>query len=296
MFAHGYQTLTDGAEVVYQVSEAYTPGTERGLRHDDPALGLRWPLPVSVLSRQGRRLAAAGTPVILVDRALEQRQREGRPVRVAMVGAGFMGRGVAAQIIRSTPGMELVAVSNRHLAGAERAYREAGVDELRVVDDAAGPRPRDRRRRAGRHRGRRGTVRRRRGRRRLRRHGCRGVRGRRDAGRLRARQARRHDERRARRHGRAAAQGPRGRGGCRLQRRRRRPAGGAAEPAPLRPGHRPDPAGLRQHQGPAGRVPEPDHAGGLRPRRGARTRTWSPASPTARRCPSSRPSSPTRPG
>jgi dTDP-4-dehydrorhamnose 3,5-epimerase len=52
MFAHGYQTLTDGAEVSYQVSEAYTPGTERGLRHDDPALGLAWPLPVSVLSEK----------------------------------------------------------------------------------------------------------------------------------------------------------------------------------------------------------------------------------------------------
>jgi dTDP-4-dehydrorhamnose 3,5-epimerase len=50
MFAHGYQALTDGAEVTYQVSEAYTPGTERGLRHDDPALGLHWPLPVSVIS------------------------------------------------------------------------------------------------------------------------------------------------------------------------------------------------------------------------------------------------------
>ncbi len=50
MFAHGYQTLVDGAEVTYQVSEAYTPGTERGLRHDDPRLGLAWPLPVTVLS------------------------------------------------------------------------------------------------------------------------------------------------------------------------------------------------------------------------------------------------------
>lgn len=50
MFAHGYQTLTDGAEVSYQVSEAYTPGAECGLRHDDPALGLVWPLPVSVIS------------------------------------------------------------------------------------------------------------------------------------------------------------------------------------------------------------------------------------------------------
>jgi len=50
MFAHGYQTLVNGAEVTYQVSEAYTPGTERGLRHDDPRIGLAWPLPVAVLS------------------------------------------------------------------------------------------------------------------------------------------------------------------------------------------------------------------------------------------------------
>ena len=50
LFAHGYQTLTDGAEVSYQVSAAYAPGTERGLRHDDPALGLTWPLPVTVIS------------------------------------------------------------------------------------------------------------------------------------------------------------------------------------------------------------------------------------------------------
>lgn len=50
MFAHGYQALEDGSEVVYQVNEAYTPGTERGLRHDDPDLGLSWPLPVTVIS------------------------------------------------------------------------------------------------------------------------------------------------------------------------------------------------------------------------------------------------------
>ena len=49
-FAHGYQALTDGAEVTYQVSAAYTPGSERGLRHDDPALGITWPLPVTVIS------------------------------------------------------------------------------------------------------------------------------------------------------------------------------------------------------------------------------------------------------
>jgi dTDP-4-dehydrorhamnose 3,5-epimerase len=50
LFAHGYQTLTDGAEVAYQVGEMYTPGYERGIRYNDPALGIRWPLPVAVIS------------------------------------------------------------------------------------------------------------------------------------------------------------------------------------------------------------------------------------------------------
>ena len=50
LFAHGYQALTDGAEVSYQVGEFYTPGYERGLRYDDPALNIAWPLPVSAIS------------------------------------------------------------------------------------------------------------------------------------------------------------------------------------------------------------------------------------------------------
>ena len=48
--AAGYQTLADDTEVAYQVSEFYTPETERGVRHDDPALGIAWPLPVSEIS------------------------------------------------------------------------------------------------------------------------------------------------------------------------------------------------------------------------------------------------------
>jgi dTDP-4-dehydrorhamnose 3,5-epimerase len=50
LFAHGYQTLTPNAEVVYQVSEFYTPGYEKGLRYNDPALGIHWPLSISEIS------------------------------------------------------------------------------------------------------------------------------------------------------------------------------------------------------------------------------------------------------
>lgn len=52
MFAHGYQALTDDAEVTYQVGEFYTPGYERGLRYNDPLLGISWPLSVSEISEK----------------------------------------------------------------------------------------------------------------------------------------------------------------------------------------------------------------------------------------------------
>ena len=53
-FAHGYLTLTDDAEVEYQVSEFYTPNTEHGFRHDDPRLGIAWPRPVTLVSDKDR--------------------------------------------------------------------------------------------------------------------------------------------------------------------------------------------------------------------------------------------------
>lgn len=49
-FAHGFQTLTDRAEVTYQVSHPYVAWAEGGLRWDDPVFGVDWPLPVSVIS------------------------------------------------------------------------------------------------------------------------------------------------------------------------------------------------------------------------------------------------------
>jgi dTDP-4-dehydrorhamnose 3,5-epimerase len=49
-FAHGFQTLEDETDVFYEVSQFYTPGTERGYRHDDPAFGIEWPLEVTVIS------------------------------------------------------------------------------------------------------------------------------------------------------------------------------------------------------------------------------------------------------
>ena len=53
-FAHGYQTLCDKTDTSYQVGEFYTPDAEGGLMYSDSALGLSWPLPVSVISAKDR--------------------------------------------------------------------------------------------------------------------------------------------------------------------------------------------------------------------------------------------------
>lgn len=72
--------------------------------------------------------------MVIVDTALAKRQAENNPVRVALIGAGFMGRGIVLQIANSVPGMELVAIYNRTVEGAKRAYREAGIDEFEIVN------------------------------------------------------------------------------------------------------------------------------------------------------------------
>jgi dTDP-4-dehydrorhamnose 3,5-epimerase len=52
--AHGYQTLADESEVFYPVTAAYAPGAELGVRYDDPALRIDWPLAVSAISDKDR--------------------------------------------------------------------------------------------------------------------------------------------------------------------------------------------------------------------------------------------------
>ena len=75
--------------------------------------------------------------MILVDTALTKRQEANNPIRVGLVGAGYMGRGIALQILTAVPGMELVAVANRHLAEARRAYAQCGVTEVTAVETTA---------------------------------------------------------------------------------------------------------------------------------------------------------------
>lgn len=53
-FAHGFQTLTDDVEIGYLISTFYEPSASAGVRYDDPAFGIEWPLPVSVISEKDK--------------------------------------------------------------------------------------------------------------------------------------------------------------------------------------------------------------------------------------------------
>jgi predicted homoserine dehydrogenase-like protein len=71
--------------------------------------------------------------MIIVDEALQRRHEDGNPIKIGLVGAGFMGRGITLQILGSMVGMDVVAISNRTIEEGERAFREAGADDAEHV-------------------------------------------------------------------------------------------------------------------------------------------------------------------
>ena len=72
--------------------------------------------------------------MIIVDTELERREEEGRPVRVGLVGAGYMGRGIARQLLGSMRGMRLAAISNRAPDRARSILTEFGAEKIAAVD------------------------------------------------------------------------------------------------------------------------------------------------------------------
>jgi predicted homoserine dehydrogenase-like protein len=71
-----------------------------------------------------------------IDAALQRREDEGRPIRVALIGAGATGRAIALQLGTPVPGIRLAGIANRTAAHAERTFREAGITRW-VTTDAA---------------------------------------------------------------------------------------------------------------------------------------------------------------
>ena len=58
--AHGFQTLEEHSEVHYQMSVPFNADAQRGVRWDDPALGIRWPLRAAIISTRDRALPLLG--------------------------------------------------------------------------------------------------------------------------------------------------------------------------------------------------------------------------------------------
>jgi len=75
--------------------------------------------------------------LIIVDTALKKREQENRPIQVGIVGAGYMGRGLALQIEKSIPGMRVAAISNRTPETARMALQQCGVDDIVEVAKVA---------------------------------------------------------------------------------------------------------------------------------------------------------------
>lgn len=65
--------------------------------------------------------------MVVVDAELDKREREGRPIRIGMVGAGYVGRGIAAQLFTPVRGMRLSAVSNRTVSRARQLFTDLGT-------------------------------------------------------------------------------------------------------------------------------------------------------------------------
>lgn len=72
--------------------------------------------------------------MILVDTALQEREAQGKPIRVGIVGAGFMCQGLTNQIENSVPGMRVAAISNRKVQRAIDVYKYAGHQEVLTAD------------------------------------------------------------------------------------------------------------------------------------------------------------------
>jgi predicted homoserine dehydrogenase-like protein len=73
--------------------------------------------------------------MIIVDAALERREKEDKPIRIGLVGTGYMGKGIALELLMPPiTGMRLVAIANRTLGEAASAYQQAGIDAIQTVD------------------------------------------------------------------------------------------------------------------------------------------------------------------
>ena len=74
--------------------------------------------------------------MFIIDTALEKREAAGKPIRIGLIGAGYMGKGIAIELLTPLTGMRLVAIFSRKPSDAQAAYQSAGIDSAQIVTSA----------------------------------------------------------------------------------------------------------------------------------------------------------------
>ena len=75
--------------------------------------------------------------MIIVDNVLKKRADEGRPLKVGLIGAGFMAKGIVNQVYNYMPGIQIVAIANRTIENAKKAYELAGEFNIQEVENVS---------------------------------------------------------------------------------------------------------------------------------------------------------------
>src|SRR6185369_6427642 len=110
-------------------------------RRDCRAIGLYPPVGRETRRSDSATYRLVKHPMMILDRELARREDAGNPIRIGIVGAGFMGQGMALQLCTPLTGMRLVAIANRRVERAGEAWVRAGYESTvaktqKELDDA----------------------------------------------------------------------------------------------------------------------------------------------------------------
>ena len=114
LLAHGFQTLEDDTEVSYQMGERYTRGADRGVRYNEPALGISWPSACVLHRGEGHGLAPpVVTAVDVVD--------------AVVVGGGIVGLATARRLAEHRPDARVIVLEKEASVGRHQSSHNSGV-------------------------------------------------------------------------------------------------------------------------------------------------------------------------
>ena len=128
---HGFQALTDIADVSYRIDRPHDPSEDVAIAFDDPELGIPWPLPVAALSQRDRRaVSLTDASGLLLCSA---------PSSVAVLGGGIVGLAVARELGLRYPGLSVTVIEKEPRIAAHQSGHNSGVVHAGVYDKPGQP-------------------------------------------------------------------------------------------------------------------------------------------------------------